>query len=106
MITTSLKATADLHENDPLKQVFTEYSADLLSLTAEEKADKLMEDWRYARWRNTDLRTRAIFEVAISPEAAPLAGKVMTGFMKIIKLKAGGETKHGVAPKTAIELRR
>ena len=45
--------------------------------------------WKYARWRNRHFRTRAIFAVAISPVASPLAGKVMAAFTKITKVKAG-----------------
>ena len=105
MIDTAVMAPADLPEEDHWRRVFTEYSAELVSMTAEEKVDRLLADRRYARWMKTHLRTRTIFEVATSPVASPIVGKDMTAFMKINNMNAGGEIKHGAVSKTAIELR-
>ena len=105
MLVTAVKVAEHLPEDDSLRRVFKVYPAELLNLTPEDKVNRLLADWRYACWRNTHLRTRANFEVAISPVASPIAGKDMTAFMKISKLKAGGEIKSGAALKTAIELR-
>ena len=89
---------------DPCAAVFIAYS-DQLPDDPKERLTKLLDDWRYARCRSTYRSQRAIFEIGISP----IAGKEAHDFFrKIIDLLAqtiDGELRHGIAPKTQLELR-
>ena len=49
MVQTGIKECVDLAETDPTRRAFTEYAEILASLSAEEKANRLLDDWRYAR---------------------------------------------------------
>jgi hypothetical protein len=85
---------------------FTEYVHTLdVTETPEERLETILSDFRYARWRNTYHKNRSIFELAISPIASPQAHAFMKAVIKTLVKYCGGEMKHGIAPKSGLELR-
>jgi hypothetical protein len=90
--------------SDPCLVAFTDYLATL----PEEPKDRLqllLDDWRYARWRSTYKQQRAIFEIGISPIASRQAHDVLKSIIKLLAQTVDGELRHGIAPKTQLELR-
>jgi hypothetical protein len=85
---------------------FTEYAQYLDSVeTPEERLELILSDFRYARWRTTFHKNRAIFELAVSPIASQQAHRLLKAVTKMLCKYAGGEAKHGIAPKSGLELR-
>ena len=46
-----------------------------------------------------------MFEIGMSPIATPIVPAVMKALINVLALKAEGHQKHGVAPKSSLELR-
>ena len=46
-----------------------------------------------------------MFEIGMSPIATPIAPSSMQAFIKVLTLKAECHQKHGVVPKSSLELR-
>ena len=46
-----------------------------------------------------------MFEIGMSPIATPIVPTVMKTFTNLLALKAEGHHKHGVTPKSSLELR-
>jgi hypothetical protein len=89
---------------DPVRAAFIAYEADLPTIPAK-RLERILDDWRYARWRSTYSKQTAIFEIGISPIASPLAHTTLKMILLLLTQTVDGEQRHGVAPKTQLELR-
>jgi hypothetical protein len=83
---------------------FTDYMATLPE-DPKQRMMLLLDDWRYARWRSTYKQARAIFEIGISPIASPQAHVLLKMMIRLLEHTIDGELRHGIAPKTQLELR-
>jgi hypothetical protein len=91
-------------KSDACKVAFTDYMATLPE-EPKERLATLLDDWRYARWRSTYKQARAIFEIGISPIASRQAHDLLKAIIKLLAQTVDGELRHGIAPKTQLELR-
>jgi hypothetical protein len=107
MLDEGLRVCNDRHiesKVDGCRVVFIDYMATLPD-DPKQRLTTLLDDWRYARWRSTYKQARAIFEIGISPIASPQAHKLLRMIIALLAQTVDGELRHGIAPKTQLELR-
>jgi hypothetical protein len=107
MLDEGIRVCNDRHieaKADGAKVAFTEYISTLPE-DPKLRLVTLLDDWRYARWRSTYKQARAIFEIGISPIASKEAHQLLRFIIKLLAQTIDGELRHGIAPKTQLELR-
>jgi hypothetical protein len=81
------------------------YQQELAALDAPSKAQRVLMDWRYARFSSTWAKSRTMFEIGIAPVHSEAAATFLRAIIPIMTEQCNGHQKHGVAPKSKLELR-
>ena len=93
----------ELPDGDPDRQAICKFLMETLS--AENRAQAIMDSIRFCRIRNTYDRGTAMWEIGFTPLSTPEVKAWYLAFRRLMVSKMGAEEKTGIAPKTAIERR-
>jgi hypothetical protein len=101
------KEAADnmLDDMDRARVAITSYVGLLAELEAEnplKKPQRLLRDWRFARFRTTWNREFAMLEVGLSMTRTQQATNAWDAVHMLLTTKLGFEEKHGIAPKADV----
>jgi hypothetical protein len=95
-----------LHDDDPIVLAFTNYHESLQQEpSAAKRTQRLLADWRYFRYGTTWAKSRSMVEIGLSPIASKEATALLPAIIALMEIAAAGHQKHGVAPKSQLELR-
>ena len=92
-------------EDDRIRTDFIAYDNILSNLNPTDRAERLLEDWRFCRYRTTYKQQRALAEFGLSATCTNEAKQCLKAILKILAKIYDGTMRHGVAPKDAIEQR-
>ena len=98
-------ASAKLESSSNVLQRITAYASALDMMAEDEKAETLLQDFRYVRQRSTWEKGSAILEIGLGPLASDSARSFFKALRQFIVAEKLGRELTGIAPMTAIERR-